>query len=243
MTTKAPGNLRDFRIDQVKGGSVQQKLSMRQSSLVDSSAPNAEIWPGWSDETPNKAPAAMMVSTELATPAPEKIRQGETPLRSEISRAQPWSAELALEERKMEREGVVDFTNTYHKQEILKRRTAEFAVHLQENFRQQVEIFNEARRSASHLIHVYKVSQSEGDFMLFRNGVKLVVSGQRSGKIIFAFNQYLGQIFASNQAPVLELEAAWGPFDQLFWSYKGERVQVLDIVRYFLTEFARQSYR
>lgn len=247
MANKTPGNLRDFRIDQSKespqaigrkDSPAQQKLSLRQSSLVEAGSKN-ELWASWDEE----ASASSQPPSNPLQVSHEKVLQGAQPLRSETVRSQPWSAELAMDERRMEREGAVDFTNTYHKQEILKRRTAEFTVHLQETFRQQVEIFNEARRSPSHMIHVYKVSQSEGDFMLFRNGVKLIVSGQRSGKVIFAFNQYLGQIFASNQAPVIELDAAWGPFDQLFWSFKGERVQVLDIVRYFMTEFSRQSYR
>ena len=155
----------------------------------------------------------------------------------------PWSSELAYEERRMERTGTVDYANQYQKQEILRARTREFTALLQKLFREHVELFNESRRSPAHQIHVYKVSKTDEDFMLYRNGVKLAVSGQRAGRVIFAFNQYLGQIFAPTQAPVVEIEAAWGPFDQLFWSYKGERLQVLDLVRYFLTEFVRQSFR
>jgi hypothetical protein len=79
--------------------------------------------------------------------------------------------------------------------------------------------------------------------MLFRNGVKLVVSGQRAGRIVFAFNQYLGQIFAPNQNPSLEIEAVWGAFDQLHWTHRGERLSIDDLVRYFITEFSRQSFR
>lgn len=155
----------------------------------------------------------------------------------------PWSTELAFEERRMERAGTVDYTNQYQKQEILRARTREFTALLQKTFREHVELFNESRRSPGHQIHVYKVSKTDEDFMLYRNSVKLAISGQRAGRILFAFNQYMGQIFAPTQAPVVEIEASWGPFDQLFWSYKGERVQVMDLVRYFLTEFVRQSFR
>ena len=114
---------------------------------------------------------------------------------------------------------------------------------LREGFRRDIEIFNEARQSGGHAVHLYRVSNTEEDFMLFRNGVKLVVTGQRAGRVMLAFNQYLGQIFAPTQNPTFELEASWGAFDQLFWSYKGERIVLEDVVRFFVSEFTRQSYK
>lgn len=192
----------------------------------------------------------MPVATRVpvGNPASSLAPQAAAPLEGqarteESSTHMPWSADLAHNERRMERTGTVDYTNQFQKQEVLRSRTREFTSLLQKHFREQVEVFNDARHSPAHQIHVYKVSKSEEDFMLYRNGVKLVVSGSRAGRVIFAFNQYLGQIYAPTQSPVLEIEAAWGPFDQLFWSYKGERVQIMDLVRYFLTEFVRQSFR
>ena len=262
---KGPGNLRDFRIDQKANAEppARQQLRSRQSSVSEwGYAPSEdeslkEIWPEWSKTQESEVDLSKPV--RLSSPGRSEISQaraptpvksfenpaieGEIPLKSEGPRVQPWAVELASDERRMEAQGTVDFTNSYQKQELLKIRTREYLMTLQECFRSHVELFNESRRSPSHSVHIYKVSKAEGDFMLFRNGVKLVVSGQRAGKIIFAFNQYLGQIFAPSQAPIIEIDATWGPFDQLFWSFKGERVQVLDLVRYFLTEFSKQSYR
>ncbi len=79
--------------------------------------------------------------------------------------------------------------------------------------------------------------------MLFRNGLKLLVSAQRAGKIQFAFNQFIGQLHAPSHQSVTEIDASWGAFDQLVWTYRGERVQMNDVIRYFLTEFSRQSFR
>ncbi len=155
-----------------------------------------------------------------------------------------WPAELALEERKMERLGVVDFSNSFKKADLLKRLTREFVKNLRETFQREIEVFNSVRQSQSHFIHLYRVSNTEEDFMLFRNGVKLVVSGERSGHIVLAFNQFLGQIFTpSQQQPTFELDATWGAFDQIHWIYRGERVNTDDIVRFFLGEFTRQSYK
>jgi hypothetical protein len=156
----------------------------------------------------------------------------------------PWASELALEERKMDRMGVVDFSNSFKKQDLLKRLTREFMRKLRETFQKEIEVFNSSRQSASHAVHLYRVSNTEEDFMLFRNGVKLVVSGERSGRVVLAFNQFLGQIFTpSQQQPNFELEASWGAFDQLHWNYRTERVSIPDVVRFFLGEFVRQSYK
>lgn len=171
----------------------------------------------------------------------EKIKEGHAA--AETFTTPSWVEELALAERRAERTGVVDFTNSYQKQELLKQLTREFTSELSKAFRESVEKFNHLRKAPAHAIQFYRVSKTADDFMIFRNGVKLIVSGARAGRVLFAFNQYMGQIFAPTQSASIEIEADWGPFDQLFWSYKGERVRIEEIVRYFMTEFTRQSFK
>jgi hypothetical protein len=60
---------------------------------------------------------------------------------------------------------------------------------------------------------------------------------------VFAFNQFLGQVFNSNQNSILELQAATGSLNQIYWTHKGEKVLIEDIVRYFLSEFISQSFK
>jgi hypothetical protein len=208
-------------------------------------SPQADsLWGDWKEELNQEVlPAPVTATPPQTAPATVETESPEQTTRPEEWNEQPWAAELALAERKAEREGYVDFANSYQKQELLKIRTLEFLKALQKAFREQVEIFNLNRKSPSHSIQIYKVSKTAGDFMLFRNGVKLVVSGQKAGRIHFAFNQYLGQIFSPTQNPSLEIEAEWGPFDQLFWSFKNERVQIQDVVRYFVYEFVNQSFK
>jgi hypothetical protein len=78
---------------------------------------------------------------------------------------------------------------------------------------------------------------------MYRNGVKLIVSAQRAGRISLSFNQFIAPMAQTDSHAHVELEAIWGPFDQLLWTYKGERVQLMDIVRYFISEMAFQSFR
>jgi hypothetical protein len=216
-------------------------------ALVQSVPPSRASAPSVSLRAPlaTRPPAPESASSEFA---PDEEFSADAPntgqARTDVPvGALPWSSELAHQERQMERTGTVDYTNQYQKHEILRTRTREFTAALQRLFRENVELFNESRRSGAHQIHVYRVNKTEEDFMLYRNGVKLIVSGSRAGRLCFAFNQYMGQIFAPTQTPIVEVEAVWGPFDQLVWNYKGERVQPVDIVRYFLTEFVRQSFR
>jgi hypothetical protein len=210
------------------------------------------LWGEWKNDLadenlpPTKKASAPIVEKKLhaeSLPAQEDVEEFDGHARAEIARSLNWIEDLALAERQAERTGVVDFTNSYQKQDLLKARTREYTAQLSKSFREAIENFNALRKAPAHAIQFYRVSKTAEDFMIFRNGVKLVISGARAGRVLFAFNQYLGQIFAPTQSAAIEIEADWGPFDQLFWSYKGERVNVDELVRYFLTEFSRQSFK
>jgi hypothetical protein len=257
-------------ISESQGIAPKQSTTPRQSSVTEWSSRRMDtnlekMWHEWNDDlggesldlsTPVKAKQYASAPAPLP---PERPIQGEargplSPKQEEkavvaysaarsASEDDSFSVSLALEERRMEREGVVDFSNTYRKQELLKLNTVEYAKLLQAQFRREIELFNEARRSASSSIQLYRVSKTEADFMLFRNGVKLVISATQSGRVNFAFNQYMGQVHAPSHMPQMEIEAQWGSLDQLIWTYRGEKIDVKDLVRYFLTEFVKQSYR
>lgn len=196
-----------------------------------------QSWKAWEEdldiiEEKNQSSASMRLNAE---------RREEKPASSKT--LLPWAADLALTERRMERRGEVEYSSSFQKQEMLRQQTTEYMRVLRSEFAKSIEEFNDARQSGANAIHLYSISNTENDFMLFRNGSKLVVSGQRSGRILFAFNQFLGQVYNPQLGPNFELEARWGPFDRLFWSYQSERVQVNDIIRFFLSEFVRQSYK
>lgn len=219
-----------------------------------------QLWKVWEEElheTPLKTPplapipSASNQSTLVSKPYSPQIventsQQSSTHQQEDILVPKgplPWAASLAHTERRMERLGEVEYSNSFKKQETLKIQTAEFMNVLRQEFSKHIEIFNAARHSGAHAVHLYRITNTEHDFMLFRNSIKLVISGQRSGRILFAFNQFLGQIYTPAQSPTFELEAQWGAFEQLFWTYRNERVQVQDIVRFFTSEFVRQSYK
>jgi hypothetical protein len=238
--------LRDFEVESVrnKPDVRQQVLSRGLNSSLSEWSPGGEDFEGqklWQKPTESfNAPAATQIH---ATPAPTREVVEEAPLATDGLAETPWAVSLALDERRMESEGVIEVSNSFRKQELLKLRTREFMLELHRGFCAQVEVFNEARRQVHAQLRVFRVSGTENDFMLFRNGVRLLVSGARAGRVSFAFNQYLGQVFSPSTPPQFELEALWGAFDQLHWTFKGERVSSHDVIRYLLTEFTRQSCR
>lgn len=188
---------------------------------------------------PMAARAPLQANTTKQQPPPPPQQRME----SESFGPMPWSEELALNELRAERQGEVEVANAYQRPELLRRRTREFVMQLRDLFKKQIELFNAARKSPASTVHLYRVSQTAEDFMLFRNGVKLMISGQRSGKILLVFNQGFSPVFNPSVSNQVELEASWGAFDQLHWTYKGERLQVSDVVRFFMTEFVRNSAR
>lgn len=239
----------------------KQSTVSRQSSVTEWSTRRMDsnlekMWQEWTEDLsgetvdlskqmnpPKGTPTPLQGEAKGPLDVPHRSPRSDAHANRAVLPEDSFSIALALEERRMEREGVVDFSNTYRKQEMLKLHTVEYAKQLQSLFRQEIELFNEARRSAAAAIQLYKISKTEADFMLFRNGVKLVISATQAGRIHFGFNQYLGQVLAPSHSPQLEIEAQWGSLDQLLWTYRGERIDSKDLVRYFLTEFIKQSYR
>jgi hypothetical protein len=229
-------------------GAPRQQTRLKASTLSEWSHPNAFFE---EEETERINPARsplppLRKSAPEAAPAPQSLRAAPAPLEGvAIAHTQSldWASQLAITEKQMERQGTVDLHPSLNKQEQLKQKTREFLQNLQNSFREKVELFNESRQSPAYHIHIYKVSNTPDDFMLYRNGVKLVVSGQRAGRIVFAFNQFLGHLLSTQHQPVLELQATWGALDQLSWTYRGERVTEADLLRYLLSEFIYQSFK
>ncbi len=244
-SNKEAGQLRDYRNDQAF--SSKAKAAPRQETML-----RASTLSEWSHNSPisvfdeEESEPIQEISKklpELRQPTPQKITPAFEGIAVSTKAQSSWASQLALQERQMERQGTVDVHPGLNKQELLKSKTRDFLIEIQNDFRVNVELFNETRQSPAHHIHIYKVSQTPDDFMLYRNGVKLVVSGQRAGRILLAFNQYMGHLFSSQHPPALELQAAWGVLDQLYWTYKGERIRNEDLVRYLLSEFIVQSFK
>lgn len=242
MKGKDLWDMRDLSIpsrEDAERGEVRQNVRNTTISLSEWGE-KSDFWKEWKDEFQIEG-----ASPQANVPALRKQQEPdiETHENDEDVFLEPWAAQLAFHERRLEKEGTADYGIPFRRQELLVDKTKEFARVLQHNFRKHVEHFNQARKSAAHAIHIYKISRSDEDFLMYRNGVKLIVSAQRAGRITLSFNQFIAPMSQTDKHAHVELEAVWGPFDQLLWTYKGERVQMMDIVRYFVSEIAFQSFR
>jgi hypothetical protein len=245
MKSKDLWDMREINLpDNLPG---RQEVKSRQSTSLAEWGEKTDFWNEWESEFTENTPAS---SATAASSSLEGAPSKEMNSRSVVAHdedpelhLEPWVSQLAFHERRLEKEGTVDYGLPFKRQEMLGEKTKEFGRLLQATFRKQIELFNQSRKSPAHSIHIYKISRSDEDFLIYRNGIKLIISSQRAGRITLSFNQYLAPNSRSESLGHVELEAVWGPFDQLYWSYKGERVQLMDIVRYFLSELAFQSFR
>jgi len=234
---------------------IKKTVTQKAPRINPNKQPLEKLWKNWKQELVEKTnlPDSGKAFTKTLTPTTvvrkdNNIEQKQVSIttnnKSVSSEATgTWIDDLAIEERQMEEQGVVDYSHHFQKHKLIQNQTFEFQKKIHLKLTMLIEKFNEIRHSPQNSIKIYGISGSDNDFMLFRNGVKLVISSQQAGKIQFTFNQYIGQTFSSNSSRPLFIEASWGAFEQLVWNYKGERVNIDETVRFFLAEFVRQSAR
>lgn len=242
MKGKDLWDMRDLPLpsrDESERGEVRQNVRNTTISLSEWGE-KSDFWKEWKDEFQIEGSSPQAAVPALRSQQETNFEKHEN---DEEVFLEPWAAQLAFHERRLEKEGTADYGIPFRRQELLVDKTKEFARLLQHSFRKHVEHFNQSRKSAAHAIHIYKISRSDEDFLIYRNGVKLIVSAQRAGRISLSFNQFIAPMSQTDKHAHVELEAVWGPFDQLLWTYQGERVQLMDVVRYFVSELAFQSFR
>lgn len=159
-----------------------------------------------------------------------------------------WIKELVRAEQQMEEAGVVDMTAGFDPRHELEEATIDFLMDLKLAFVEVSSAFNQMKGSGLGHIKIYGISKTKADFMLFRNGYKLIFGLKEPGKIqIFqtATNpQFLfqnpGEDKGSNPDAQI-LSAEWGPFGQLTWAYNGQAINMDYLVRYYLSRFVKDS--
>lgn len=167
-------------------------------------------------------------------------------LKNRPSKDQHWLKRLVENEAELLRSGSGDFLSHQDHRKVVEDSTVEFMNELKEEFVACVDLFN-AYRGGSHLpnsVKIFNISNTAADFIVFRNTLKLVVSNPALGVINFAF---VNRSNTFSKAPVktkregYDLIAQLYPFNDLAWTFHGERVNVEAVVRYLFTEFVKSS--
>ncbi len=162
-----------------------------------------------------------------------------------------WIKELVKAEQQMEESGLVDMSFGFDVDKILINETIQFLLELKTEFVDASSSFNELKPSALGRIKIYGIAKTHADFMLFRNGFKMIFSLKAPGQISIRFNfigtNYIPTPGAENAAAASNVmdehivEAKWGAFGEIAWTYQNQPVKLEYMVRHYLTLFIKES--
>jgi hypothetical protein len=158
-----------------------------------------------------------------------------------------WVKELVQEELRMEESGIVDVQMGFDPERHLTTESLEFLQDLKASFVEVATAFNQMKSTQLGRVKIYGISNTHSDFMLFRNGFKLIFSLKEPGIISMKF-QYAGTSFVGSAGPEWAgsspedlLHARWGPFGDLIWTYQDQPIKLDYLVRYYMSRFVRES--
>lgn len=160
-----------------------------------------------------------------------------------------WIKDLVKAEQQMEESGLIDMGWGLDKDRLLAQETLQYLLRLKTEFVDISSAFNELKTSPLGRVKVYGIAKTHADFMLFRNGFKMIFSLKAPGQISIRFN-FMGTGFipgategAAGGRLVDEklLEAKFGPFDELMWTYQGSPFKMESLVKSCMTHFLRES--
>lgn len=159
-----------------------------------------------------------------------------------------WIKELVLAEQQMEEAGVVDMDAGFDPSRQLEDATIEFINDLKAGFVEAASAFNQLKGSTHGQLRIYGISKTKADFMLFRNGYKLIFSLRQPGTISVAYsnagaNYVPGTGVQEDNNPKDHLRAAWGAFGELVWTYNDHTINLDYLIRYYMSRFVKDSAR
>lgn len=162
-----------------------------------------------------------------------------------------WIKELVKAEQQMEESGMVDMTAGIDPQRILAQESIRFLLALKTEFVDASTVFNDMKPSALGRIKIYGIAKTHADFMLFRNGFKMIFSLKTVGVISIRLNfmgaSYMPTLGAEAQQQAANLmdeqiiEAKFGPFQEILWTFQGQSFKSEYLVRHYMGLFIRES--
>lgn len=162
-----------------------------------------------------------------------------------------WIRELVSADEQIEKSVMIDMNLGLDTQRILVNETIQFLLRLKTDFAETAAVFNELKPTALGRIKVYGIAKTHADFMLFRNGYKMIFSVKNAGLISMRFH-YVGNLAIpqptqKEQVTIVTdeelIEAKWGAFVEVLWSFKGLSFKSEYLVRHYMTMFIKESSR
>lgn len=162
-----------------------------------------------------------------------------------------WIKDLVNADVQMEKSVLVDMNLELDSQRILVNESIQLLSYLKTEFADSCSHFNEMKPSALGRIKIYGIAKTHADFMLFRNGYKMIFSLKSPGIISIRFHfvgaNYIPTPNAQEKTTIIMdeelIEAKWGAFEEVIWTYKNQVAKPEYMVRHYLTVFIKESAR
>ncbi len=165
-----------------------------------------------------------------------------------------WIKDLVKTEQQMEESGIVDMSSGIDAERLLITESIQYLLAVKTEFIDASTHFNELKPSTLGRIKIYGIAKTHADFMLFRNGFKLIFSLSGPGVVTIKFN-FIGNSMIPSPGSALEstssvsrdvmgentLEARWGAFGEIFWTFQGQVIKIPYLVRHYMSLFIRES--
>ena len=162
-----------------------------------------------------------------------------------------WIQELIDSENKILESGIVDVNPEYKKQRLVVKSTLDLLHSLKDKFTEVTQLYNELKPTPQSKIKIYSIAQTHSDFMLFRNGYKMIFTMNEPGVIDIRFNFIGSQLISSIHSieskvnskifDDQKLQVQVKPFEQITWTFNGAEFNVDYLVKFYLNLFVRES--
>lgn len=162
-----------------------------------------------------------------------------------------WIRELVSADEQLEKSVMIDMNLGLDTQRILVNETIAFLFRLKTDFAEASATFNELKPTTLGRIKVYGIAKTHADFMLFRNGYKMIFAIKNAGLISVRFH-YVGNLAipqpnqSENVTIIMEeqlFEAKWGAFEEVLWTFKNLSFKAEYLIRHYMTLFIKESSR
>lgn len=159
---------------------------------------------------------------------------------------QGWIYELARAEASPEADALYRLNQSAAPQQAIEESTVDFLTDLRAYFQEYVRVFNSQSDAGKKYpeIKIFNLTQGAADFMLYRNGIKLIVANTTHGVVQISYDKHLiaGAVPSELAIPQAEeILAQFGAFGSVHWMYRSERVESEQVAKHFFAEFARVS--
>jgi hypothetical protein len=180
-------------------------------------------------------------------------------METKIETKYEWIHDLIKAEEQMEETGIIDFESSLDPDRTMIGAALSFLGNLRKEFTDAVEIFNEMKSASQGKLKVYGIAKTHADFMLFRNGFKLIFSLKLPGVISIRthfVNPALPSVASMNlignnvahssggghyKGEEELIEMMWGPFNESIWTYRGQPVRLESVVKHYMTKFIQDT--